>query len=64
MDIGYNIKKMPQSGICPALCETRLSLKCSAWKGFINFASKKVLKKKLVPKKICVKKKFQKKIWF
>ena len=34
---------------------TRLSLKCSAWKGFINVASKKFRNKFKVLKKICVK---------
>ena len=44
---------------------TRLCLKCSAWKGFINFAWKKFKKKILGPKKKFVSEKnFQKKIWF
>ena len=32
--------------------ETRLSLKCSAWKGFMNFVSKNISIKVLSPKKI------------
>ena len=40
---------------------TRLSLKCSAWKGFINFATKKI-SKEILGLNFDPKKKF-KKIW-
>ena len=36
-------------------------LKCSAWKGFMNFASKKNFKKNFMSKKILCQKKFSKK---
>ena len=54
----------------PMGVRTRLSLKCSAWKGFKKFASKKILgpknilcqkiifKKNLVPKNFGLKKSF------
>ena len=42
---------------------TRLSLKCSAWKGFINVASKKFQKKFKVKKKFCVRKKISLKVF-
>ena len=48
-----------------SMYKTRLSLKCSAWKGFMNFASKKISKETIGPKKIlCQKRIFKKKIWF
>ena len=43
---------------------TRLSLKCSAWKGFINFALKKFRSEKIFVSEIVFKKQFgSKKFW-
>ena len=44
---------------------TRLSLKCSAWKVFIKFASKKNFKRNFMSEKYFVSENnFQKEIWF
>ena len=54
----------PEMGSVQKKVKTRLSLKSSAWKGIIVFASNKFSKKMLGPENICVRKSIHKKIWF